>query len=132
MTTDRYLCSLDTKFTGGCRRCGGAIHPPRRTFCSAGCVHEHKLRTNGTYLRNCTFRRDNAVCVICGFDTKDLAKRLRPMTVQVGRRGRDIRPEFAEEYERVCKAGVRDWIISGLCVVPVIRPLPGVPIFRDP
>lgn len=104
MTTDRYLCSADTKFTGGCRRCGGEIHPPRRTFCSAACVHEHKLRTNGTYLRNCTFRRDDAVCAICGFDTKTLAKQLRQMTAQVGRRKRDIRPEFTEEYERVCKA----------------------------
>lgn len=103
MTTDRYLRSADTQFTGGCRRCGGEIHPPRRTFCSASCVHEHKLRTNGTYLRNCVYRRDNAVCAICEFDTKELAKRLRPMTVQVGRRGRDIRPEFAEEYQRICK-----------------------------
>jgi len=25
------------------------------------------------------------------------------MTVQVGRRGRDVRPEFVEEYQRVCK-----------------------------
>ena len=103
-TTDRYLSSADTQFTGGCRRCGGEIHPPRRTFCSAACVHEHKLRTNGTYLRNCTFRRDNAVCAICEFDTKELAKRLRHMTVQVGRRKRDIRPEFTEEYALICKA----------------------------
>ena len=34
-----------------CRWCGQAVHPPRLTFCSAACVHEHRMRTSGSYMR---------------------------------------------------------------------------------
>ena len=39
-------------------------------MCSAKCAHEMKLRTNGKYLRECIFKRDNGVCVVCNEDTK--------------------------------------------------------------
>ena len=42
-----------------CRRCGGVIPTGRRrTFCSAECVHEWKLRTNPQYLRSEVYKRD--------------------------------------------------------------------------
>ena len=62
-----------------CRWCSDPVPPPRMTFCSAACVHEHRLRTNGTYMRRCVYQRDRGVCAACGSDTKALAKRIREM-----------------------------------------------------
>ena len=56
-------------FSGGCRWCDGPVSPPRRTFCSADCVHEYKLRSNNRYMRDCVYRRDRGVCGICGVST---------------------------------------------------------------
>ena len=56
-----------------CRYCKGSIKPPKRTFCSANCVHEYRLRSSGTYLRSMTFKRDHGICNICGIDTTQLA-----------------------------------------------------------
>lgn len=42
----------------------------RRTFCSEWCVHEWRLRTDPTYLRERTFARDRGVCAACGKDTE--------------------------------------------------------------
>ncbi|AYV77514.1 MAG: HNH endonuclease [Dasosvirus sp.] len=56
-----------------CRYCNGNIYPPRRTFCSDTCVHEYRIRTDGKYLREQVFRRDNGICNICGIDTKEIA-----------------------------------------------------------
>jgi len=100
-TTARYLTADATKFAGGCRWCDGAISPPRRTFCSAKCVHEHKLRSSGSYLRTCVYRRDRAVCVICNFDTKTLAKALRVLTVP-HKRTRVVPAENAVQYTEMC------------------------------
>ncbi|QKF94882.1 hypothetical protein QKU48_gp1424 [Fadolivirus algeromassiliense] len=62
-----------------CRYCSGSIIPPKRTFCSPECVHEYRLRTSGSYLRDCVFKRDSGICAICGLDTKELAKTLMRM-----------------------------------------------------
>lgn len=51
-----------------CRRCTIEVPMNRRTFCSYACVHEWKLRTNGTYLRQCVFDRDRGVCATCSQD----------------------------------------------------------------
>jgi|688.fasta_scaffold609127_1 5-methylcytosine-specific restriction protein A len=59
-----------------CRYCGESIIPPKRTFCSPECVHEYRLRTSGSYLRDCVYLRDNGICEICSLDTKELAKTL--------------------------------------------------------
>lgn len=59
-----------------CRYCHESVLPPRRTFCSDKCIHEYRLRTDGTYLRECVFKRDNGICSICDTDTKVLAKEL--------------------------------------------------------
>ena len=41
----------------------------RRTFCSDACVHEWRLRSSTSYLRECVFERDKGVCALCGLDT---------------------------------------------------------------
>lgn len=57
-----------------CRWCNGPVKPPRRTMCSPECVHEILIRTNGRYLRDCVFKRDKGICVLCKTDTKKIAK----------------------------------------------------------
>ena len=60
-----------------CRWCSGSVLPPRRTFCSDECVHQHRLRTNSTYLRTCVYKRDNGICAICHQDTKLIARQAK-------------------------------------------------------
>lgn len=67
-----------------CRWCGAEVPSRRRTFCSAGCVHEYKLRTNGAYLRAQVYRRDRGVCAACGLDTKTIAEELWEARLQHG------------------------------------------------
>jgi len=55
-----------------CRWCNSAVKPPRRTFCSSKCVHEHKIRSNSKYARQFIYQRDLGVCKICGIDTRML------------------------------------------------------------
>ena len=57
-----------------CRWCSGSVVPPRRTFCSNECVHQHRLRTNTRYMRTCVYRRDNGICAKCRQDTKKIAR----------------------------------------------------------
>ena len=49
-----------------CRWCGTEVTGRRRTFCSDSCVHEWRLRSSTSYLRECVFKRDRGVCGICG------------------------------------------------------------------
>lgn len=53
-----------------CRWCEGPIPPKgrRRTFCSADCVHQYKVRTDSGYRRQKVFERDNGICGLCGVD----------------------------------------------------------------
>ncbi len=53
-----------------CRQCTGPVPPPRRTFCTDECVHEWKLRSDGSYLREHTYRRDLGRCNECKVDTR--------------------------------------------------------------
>lgn len=41
----------------------------RRTFCSAYCVHQWRLRSDPGYLREQVFVRDRGICAACGTDT---------------------------------------------------------------
>lgn len=59
-----------------CRWCGRETRPPRRTFCSADCVHQHKLRTNASYAKKQVYLRDKGICCACGTDTKLVARDL--------------------------------------------------------
>ena len=53
-----------------CRWCSLEVPPGRRTFCSAWCVHEWRLRTDPGYLRDQVFERDRGICSICRVDTR--------------------------------------------------------------
>ena len=53
-----------------CRWCQLEILAPRRrTFCSAFCVHQWRLRSDPGYLREQVFLRDRGVCALCATDT---------------------------------------------------------------
>jgi 5-methylcytosine-specific restriction endonuclease McrA len=62
-----------------CRWCGGEVTGRRRTFCSDACVHEWKLRTDPSYLREQVFKRDRGVCALCGLNTEQLRKDKRKL-----------------------------------------------------
>lgn len=53
-----------------CRWCNLEVPRGRRTFCSAWCVHEWKLRSDPGYLRDQVFRRDRGICAACGIDAR--------------------------------------------------------------
>jgi 5-methylcytosine-specific restriction protein A len=53
-----------------CRWCGNEVRPPKKTFCSASCVHEWKLRSSVSYLRSQTYARDLGKCASCAADTR--------------------------------------------------------------
>ena len=53
-----------------CRWCQMEILAPRRrTFCSAFCVHQWRLRSDPGYVRDLVFARDRGVCALCRTDT---------------------------------------------------------------
>jgi 5-methylcytosine-specific restriction endonuclease McrA len=53
-----------------CRWCRLEILAPRRrTFCSAYCVHQWRLRSDPAYLREQVFLRDRGICALCSTDT---------------------------------------------------------------
>jgi 5-methylcytosine-specific restriction protein A len=60
-----------------CRWCALEVPRGRRTFCSAYCVHEWKLRTQPGYLREQVLLRDRGICAACGIDTLAEQRRLR-------------------------------------------------------
>ncbi len=52
-----------------CRWCALEVPRGRRTFCSADCVHQWRLRTNPGYLRDAVLARDHGICARCTVDT---------------------------------------------------------------
>lgn len=95
MSTNRTRPDAGHERTGrrlaGCRYCGGALPPRRRSFCGGsrtqygwkwidgarvsevlvaghGCIHEWCLRSDPSYLRSEVYRRDRGVCALCGVD----------------------------------------------------------------
>lgn len=62
-----------------CRYCSGVVKPPRRSFCSASCVHEWKIRSHTRYARGCVRKRDKGVCVLCKLDCTKLRKDLNSL-----------------------------------------------------
>lgn len=56
-----------------CRWCQKEVGPNRRTFCSAPCVFEWRIRTDAGYLRQQLHARDRGVCGQCGIDTDKLS-----------------------------------------------------------
>jgi 5-methylcytosine-specific restriction enzyme A len=79
-----------------CRWCRRAVEGRRRTFCSDTCVHEWRLRSSTSYLRECVLERDCGICALCGYDA-------------VSERRRVMRLPFAArmiELKRLQKQGV--------------------------
>lgn len=76
---DPKILPLNEDGFRACRYCKKSIKPPKRTFCSNECVHEYRLRSDGTYLRSCVFERDQGICAICNIDTKETADLLLGM-----------------------------------------------------
>ena len=72
-----------------CRWCKGVVSGRRRTFCSDACVHEWRLRSSTSYLRECVFERDKGVCALCGIDTHKLRRKI--MRKPFGERMRELR-----------------------------------------
>ena len=70
---------------GVCRWCGATVPEGRFTFCGASCVHEWKLRTDPSYLREQVFARDRGVCAQCGVDTEALRKNKRKLDYRARR-----------------------------------------------
>jgi 5-methylcytosine-specific restriction enzyme A len=60
-----------------CRWCSSEVQPPRRTFCSDDCVHQWRLRSSASYVREQVLKRDRGVCAVCEADTMALARSLR-------------------------------------------------------
>ncbi len=56
----------------------------RRTFCSDACVHEWRLRSSPSYLRECVFERDRGVCALCGIDTHRNGRRVKRVLQERG------------------------------------------------
>jgi len=62
-----------------CRWCGQPVTGRRRTFCSAACVHEWKLRSDPAYLRDKVLERDKGICAQCGVDTIALRRDMKKL-----------------------------------------------------
>jgi 5-methylcytosine-specific restriction protein A len=69
-----------------CRWCGEETPKGRFTFCSDGCVHAWRIRSDPGYLREQVFRRDRGVCAQCGLDTESLRKDMRKLDYAARRR----------------------------------------------
>lgn len=72
-----------------CRWCKSPVSGRRRTFCSDACVHEWRLRSSSSYLRECVFERDGGVCAICGINTH--RERRRVMRLAFAERMRTLK-----------------------------------------
>lgn len=93
-----------------CRWCAIEVPRGRRTFCSADCVHEWKLRTDPGYLREQVFARDHGLCAACGTDTERLRKELRKLDYRARR-------QFLKEWK--LHEGCRRSLWEADHVVPV-------------
>ncbi|HKR63452.1 MAG TPA: HNH endonuclease signature motif containing protein [Thermoanaerobaculia bacterium] len=87
-----------------CRWCKGAVSGRRRTFCSDACVHEWRLRSSSSYLRECVFERDRGVCALCRFDTH--RERRRILRLPFSDRMRELR---ALQKRGVIHRGRKSW-----------------------
>jgi 5-methylcytosine-specific restriction enzyme A len=87
----------------------------RRTFCSDACVHEWRLRSSGSYLRECVFERDRGVCASCKADTHRARRRI--MRLPFAERMRELR---ALQSRGVIHRGRKSWWEADH-IVPVVE-----------
>jgi len=93
-----------------CRWCAIEVPRGRRTFCSADCVNEWKLRTDPGYLREQVYARDRGLCAVCGTDTEWLRKEFRKFDYR-------MRRQFLKEWK--LKEGWRRSLWDADHVIPV-------------
>jgi 5-methylcytosine-specific restriction protein A len=65
-----------------CRWCGIEVAGRRRTFCSDACVHEHRLRSDPSYVRLELRKRDKGVSAECGTNCDSLRRKARKMALR--------------------------------------------------
>jgi 5-methylcytosine-specific restriction enzyme A len=93
-----------------CRRCGTEVPPGRRSFCSADCVHQWKLRTDPGYLREKVLERDRGICARCGLDTVALRRHFLKL---------DYKARYAFLREWNLKPGFRRSLWDADHIIPV-------------
>ena len=93
-----------------CRRCNVEVPRGRRTFCSDNCVHEWRLRTDPTYLREKVFERDKGVCSKCGVDTVALRRHFLKL---------DYKSRYRFLMEWNLKDGIRKSLWDADHIIPV-------------
>jgi 5-methylcytosine-specific restriction endonuclease McrA len=94
MSTNRYIVTAGwvnpndlPKGENGrtlCRWCGNEVPKGRRTFCSDECVHQHKLRSSASYLREQVLQRDQGICAVCKLDCGKVEKVFRSLVKKAG------------------------------------------------
>ncbi len=52
-------------------------------------MHEWRLRSSSSYLRECVFERDKGICALCDIDTHKLRRKI--MRMPFGERMRELR-----------------------------------------
>ena len=104
-----------------CRWCGGEVPRRRLTFCSAACVHEWKIRSSPSYVRQQVKKRDKGVCQLCGFNVvkahREWTRSKPPKEDRPGRKSVTFRltvgsPERTLSSEEV--GALRERIIEGM------------------
>jgi len=68
-----------------CRKCGDEVPVGCRSFCSAECIHEWKIRTQPSYAAIHVLKRDAGVCALCGLDCPALLAELKALRKAVRR-----------------------------------------------
>jgi hypothetical protein len=86
-----------------CRWCRGPVQRPRRTFCSDACVHEWKIRSSPSYVRQQVKKRDRGTCRLCGFNVvkahREWTRSKPPAGDRAARREwRAVRPRWEADH----------------------------------
>lgn len=126
MTRRRYTpCPPLTRDNQGrplCRWCRKPVPPPRRSWCSAECIHEYRIRSDGGYIRAQLLKRDQGVCAACGLDCEALRKELQAL------RGAIFRFYGADRLDALVRAKARFAEVARMGFkVHGINPTGGIP-----
>ena len=108
-----------------CRWCALEVPKGRRTFCSEWCVHEWRLRTDMSYLREQVFQRDQGICAECGVNTEAEWKRIKRLR---GEHRRQVLAEWGRSGRRRLSLWDADHVVpvaegGGECDLSNIRTL---------
>jgi 5-methylcytosine-specific restriction endonuclease McrA len=105
----RYLPDKK-RILGQCTWCEKPVKKPKKYWCGPDCVHEWKLRRDGSYLREHVFKRDSGVCSRCGKDCHTdwlKLKRLRTQYLQTHFGGSPSKYLLDQYWELATSHGVK-------------------------